>query len=115
MPSLKDADSLFSKWIIARDEMCVRCYSREDLQCSHYKNRWKMSTRFHPDNCDTLCFNCHLGDDGWEYKKESEYKQFKIRQIGIERFNALIKLSNTTISKIQAIKSCIDFVKNPPI
>jgi len=66
--SIDKADKLFSIWIRLRDKECRRCHSKVRLnanglpvshQNSHFKGRRKESTRFMPENCDTLCTGCH--------------------------------------------------------
>jgi len=63
------ADRAFSIWIRLRDRECKRCHSKVEFndkglpvshQNSHFKGRAKESTRFMPENCDTLCGGCHM-------------------------------------------------------
>lgn len=63
------ADTAFSQWIRLRDRQCMRCgspvkFNAKGLpvshQNSHFKGRRKESTRFMPENCDTLCGGCHM-------------------------------------------------------
>lgn len=87
------ADSIFSKYIRIRDGQCVRCKKLgegeegiDGLQNSHYFGRGRESTRFDPLNCDTLCYGCH---QTWGSDDKEGYREFKIKQLGIKRFNAL--------------------------
>lgn len=89
------ADKLFSQWIRRRDRECIRCFSPvffnekgvpKSHQNSHYFGRAKQGTRFEPDNCDTLCHGCHRL---WEKEDREDYREFKINQLGEERFNSL--------------------------
>ena len=81
--SSKKADTEFSRFIRNRDGKCIRCGKIEFLQCSHFWARANSATRYDPDNCDTLCYACHYGNiHGWEYNKQGEYRDFKIKQLG---------------------------------
>lgn len=90
------ADQAFSQYIRLRDGKCVRCFSQVQFngqgmpithQCSHYWSRGKESTRFDPENCDTLCYGCHRL---WGHGDErDDYKAFKIKQLGKEGFKRL--------------------------
>lgn len=89
-------DALFSRLVRLRDRQCVRCKKRgeEDkdgnpiagLQCSHFIGRGHYNTRFDPDNGDALCTGCH---SYWETHKGTKYREWKIKQLGEERFHAL--------------------------
>ena len=94
--SLKNKAKVVSNaWIRRRDGRCVRCGKTKNLQCSHFWVDGRNSTRFNEENCDTLCYACHYGNlDGWEYQKQGEYMQFKIKQLGTKRYKALERLSN---------------------
>lgn len=102
MGSLKldQADKVFSQYIRLRDMKCMRCLSPVRLnekglpvshQASHYYGRGKESTRFDPENVDTLCMGCHriLGSDDRE-----AYREFKIKQLGQDGFDNLRLRSN---------------------
>lgn len=89
------ADIKFSQYIRLRDKKCVRCnfpIKLNDIglplnnQCSHYFGRGKEGTRFEPDNCDALCFGCH---QEWGSNDRESYRQFKIKQLGEQRFKTL--------------------------
>jgi len=64
---LRKTDRLFRKYILKRDNYtCQRCghkYNPSDnlqgLHVSHYWGRGRENTRFDPENCLLLCFNCH--------------------------------------------------------
>ncbi len=89
------ADTAFSQYIRLRDMKCVRCGSQVGLndkglpnthQNSHYFSRGRENTRFDPQNCDTLCAACHWM---WGGERREEYKEFKIKQLGLEGFKRL--------------------------
>jgi hypothetical protein len=86
------ADTLFSWYIRERDGWrCVCCdtqYRRKEqgLQNSHYWSRGNEGTRFDPDNCDALCFGCHRK---WGGDDREKYKEFKLGQLGEERYKVL--------------------------
>jgi len=59
-------DTLFSKLVKERSGwVCERCdkgyepYKAMGLDCSHRQSRKHYSTRFDPENADSLCMNCH--------------------------------------------------------
>lgn len=99
------ADKVFSQYIRLRDKRCMRCGSRVEInekglpishQNSHYFSRGRENTRFEPLNCDTLCMACHMiwgGDD-----KEG-YRNFKIKQLGLEGFKKLDVQAHTPKKK----------------
>ena len=86
------ADTLFSKWIRNRDKWtCQRCHKTypdgySGLNNSHYWGRGRESVRFEPDDCDALCFGCHMI---WEKDDRDSYKAFKIKQLGQKRYDSL--------------------------
>ena len=96
------ADKAFSKYIRLRDGECVRCHSLPEnnvegepingLECSHYFGRRKESTRFEPDNCDSLCFGCH---QYWGSTDREAYRAFKVKQLGEQGFKLLTIQANS--------------------
>lgn len=84
-------DAAFAKMIRERDGRCLLCGTTENLTCSHFHNRRKLSVRFDPENCDTFCENCHLGPNGFEFEKyeHGDYWEWKLNQLGDKRFRAL--------------------------
>ena len=75
---IRSSDKLFSDCIRERAEWtCERCGAykpegqRMGLHCSHFHGRGKWSTRFDPDNCESLCYGCHsyLGAHPYEHEK----------------------------------------------
>jgi len=90
---LDKADTTFSKFIRTRDNWtCQRCGKRyppptQALHCSHYLGRGRENTRFDPENCDALCYGCH---QHWGSADKEGYRDFKLHQLGRERFNLLL-------------------------
>jgi hypothetical protein len=86
-------DNLFSLYIRTRDGFqCQRCkavYEKNSrrLHNSHFVGRGAHSVRFDPANCDALCHGCH---SLWEGLKAAAYRDFKIDQLGQERYDALV-------------------------
>ncbi len=74
--------------------MCGAKPDRQNLHNSHYYRRGIESTRFYPDNCDALCFNCHRRVE----KDRPMYTEWKIKRIGAERFE-IMKTMSQTITK----------------
>lgn len=85
------ADNSFSDLIRSRDGWsCHRCSMYYEpptraLHCSHFYSRGKWGTRFDEDNCIALCYGCHRYMD----KHIGEYEEYKIHQLGQQRFDAL--------------------------
>ncbi len=95
---IRPTDTKFSNYIRERDDWtCARCHKKYDknstsdrqgLHCSHFYGRGHESTRFEPDNCDSLCYGCHqLWGHGDERDK---YIEFKKRQLGVTRWSSLM-------------------------
>lgn len=99
--ALANADSAFSKKILARDGHCQYpgCQKTEGLTCSHYFGRAIKNTRFNEDNCIALCRTHHYWDKqlGFEYQKQTEAKHgwdgrytiFMRERLGEANFEAL--------------------------
>lgn len=112
--SSKKADTLFSRYIRSRDGKCVRCGRIENLQCSHFWPRAISSTRYDPDNCDTLCYACHYGNaKGWEHSKQGEYRSFKLNQLGKYRYQQLEERAGLLVKRENAIIQCIELLCTP--
>jgi len=112
--SLKIADWKWSLWIRQRDKKCLLCGKTDNLTNSHFYGRSNAGTRFHPDNCDTFCMECHTK---MEVLKgiDQEYYLFKLNQIGKERMDILQNLSQSSYSRTQAIKEVMIFISKNPI
>lgn len=91
---LKDLDGITSLIVRSRDLWtCVLCKVRHlpptaKIQCSHYWSRRHTSTRFDVLNLDALCAGCHLK---YENNKQGIYRDFKIKQLGLKKYNELEK------------------------
>ena len=105
--STEVADHKFSLLIRARDPKCVRCKQRPSTDCSHFFERGNSATRYHPENCDGACRECHNFWHTADGKKE--YKEFKIKQLGIRAFVALQRMAYSTMKRDDAI---IRFMKS---
>lgn len=82
-------DAIFSKMIRERDGACVFCGKTAEqtkLENSHFWGRGDKIHRFDPKNCDTLCFRCHMENEG---NKQGRYRDFKIKQLGEELYNKM--------------------------
>ena len=108
--STTKADTLFSRHVRERDGRCVYpdcpVTDTKKLQCSHFFARAISATRYDPDNADALCYKHHYGDRirGWEYLKQTEYREFKLNQLGQERYEALCERAKSGIGRREAIK-----------
>ncbi len=85
------ADSVFSKWIRARDKRCVTCGSTENLQNGHYVSRSISILRYDERNCNCQCVACNV------FKKGNmvEYSAFMRRKHGPEIIEQLLKEKQT--------------------
>lgn len=103
---IKELDVVFSKYIRARDEKCIRCNGVNRLTCSHYWSRKHRGTRYDEDNCMCLCFHCH-----WIFEKEKqgEYTDLMLRRLGQKRLD-LLKIK--ALSKASFNKSDYAFLKD---
>lgn len=92
------ADALFSKMIRERDGWsCVFCGTTYEpptssLQCSHFWGRSNKRTRFCSSNCDSLCYGCHVRNEG---NKQGYYRDFKLKQLGKKGYADLEKLARS--------------------
>lgn len=95
---LRVTDKLFSLYIRTRDDWtcqrpsCGKYYPppTQALHNSHFHTRAKETVRFDVDNCIALCYGCHRYLDGHKV----EYAEFKIKQLGRTRFDALMIRAN---------------------
>lgn len=76
-------DSLFSKMIRERDnhtcKFCGKNATQSKMENSHFWGRGDKIHRFDPNNCDTLCWYCHMQNEG---NKQGRYREYKIKQLG---------------------------------
>lgn len=82
-------DTLFSKMIRERDGKCVFCGKTAEqgkLENSHFWGRSDKYNRFNPENCDTLCWYCHMTNEG---NKQGYYRDFKIKQLGKKKYDEM--------------------------
>ena len=89
-----DIDKLFSVFIRQRDEVCQfplrspEDYHLGNLQNSHFFGRSARSVRWDEDNCDALCARHH---QFLESRKNGEYADWKLQQLGAFKFATLKK------------------------
>ena len=96
----KVLDAKFSLVIRNRDNWTCQypgCYFRASpptnlIQNSHFYTRTARSVRYDPFNCDAICYRHH---SFLEQRKNGEYLEWKLRQLGPERFAALRKRYTT--------------------
>lgn len=83
---------------------CLRCNSPVQLNakgmpvshhCSHFWGRGKESTRFDPDNAVTHCHGCHA----YLTAHPMEHYNWKLKQLGQKKFDALVIRANTPVKK----------------
>lgn len=99
-------DRLFARIIKYQDGLrCQRCGTKHKISdkgfhCSHFWSRRHWGTRYDKENCDALCYGCH---SLWEDDKQGEYKDFKIKQLGIKRYKTLEKKARINTLKINIL------------
>ena len=101
------ADGYFSDFVITRDGRCLYpgCIEKKRLDCSHFWPRGMKRTRFDPLNCIALCRDHHTV---WEKRKNFEYKEFMLRLLGKEKYDALEKRARTMMKIRDAVIHWMD-------
>lgn len=108
--SLKLADKKFSDWLREqRGYRCERCGYYEApptkrIQNSHYIGRSHKATRYDPENCDVFCATCH---HEWEDAKQYDYRDWKIKKLGKEKHDELIRKAQNSLGEKDAIYNCM--------
>ena len=100
LPSIKSlkrkADSLFSKFIIARDKKCVLCGATTELTNGHLIKRGVMSTRYHEENCNCLCSKCNFKD--WKFRSyHDRYVLWFIGKYGLESYSQITMMDQVLV------------------
>lgn len=116
----KELQILFNKWIIRRDVKCIvtgKTILEARLTCSHFWNEGTYpSVRYDPENCDTISWAYHYGNPyvGWEFNKQGDYRDFKIKQLGIKKYKLLEERAKRGYIDWRAedLMSLIDCLKN---
>ncbi len=106
--STSKADHEWFLYLKLRDKHCKRCGIDGNLTPSHFYGRSINALRFHEDNCDIFCIWCH---EEWETEKKGAYKEWKIAQLGQERFDALVERSKTSIKQTEAIRNLMVYLQ----
>lgn len=88
----KELDILFSKFIRARDPVCVKCLKGRPTQCAHIFGRGRLSTRWDTENAYGLCYYCHLM---WAHREPVEFTLWVQERMGKQKFKALEKRART--------------------
>lgn len=102
------ADSLMSKYIIARDKKCVTCGVAVGLTNSHLITRGKNSVRWDDVNCNCQCYSCNLRH---EYYPEYYTKWF-IQNYGQAMYEDLVDRSQKLVKVNRAyLDYIIDHIK----
>lgn len=104
------ADRLWSEYLRKLRPACEVCGATTNLTCSHYHGRRKESVRFDEDNCDVLCIKHHMeleNEKGWtegtlsgaKIRLPKKYTQWKLKQLGQSRYDALLLRANRMVKK----------------
>ena len=103
---VKKLDAIFSKyirWYYADANGYVECYTCgitkpvKEMQCGHFQSRRHYATRWHTNNCRVQCQKCNIFSQGniWIYGNKLK------AEIGEDKFDELIQLSNTSVKRSQ--------------
>mgnify|MGYP000645212842 CR=1 FL=1 len=101
---VKKLDAIFSKyirWYYADSNGYVSCYTCgstkpvSEMQNGHFISRRKYAIRWHTDNCKPQCQKCNIWEQGQQFIFGNKLKA----EIGEDKFNELIQLSNTTVKR----------------
>lgn len=98
--TLSKADSIFSRWIRERDKWCIFKCGNPATQNSHFWGRGHSATRYDPENCDGICGGCHMRHEG---NKQGLYRDIKIAQLGLEKYDKLALKHNSVVKRSDAI------------
>lgn len=81
-------------WTLAirSNNVCNRCYREQGLQAAHINSRINKSTRWDLENGLLLCVRCHF----WAHQNPLDFTEFVKSRLGLKRYNALRKKTNTT-------------------
>lgn len=84
---------------VKTDFRCVKCgkyYQLGDagLSASHFWQSTRYGTKWLFDNLDPLCWGCH---NQVESNKQGWYRDFKLKQLGQQRYDELRKLAETAV------------------
>lgn len=104
------ADRLWSEYLRKLRGRCEYCGATENLTCSHYHGRKSEGTRYCEINCDVLCISCHMKlehEKGWtegtlngtKIRLPKKYTDWKLKQLGQARYDALLVQSKTYCKK----------------
>lgn len=105
---IKKLDTIFSKYIRARDRRCVICGSVESLHCGHFLSRRNQATRWNEQNCNTQCCACNYEHNNNPLKylrfMQQKYGDQTIKELE-KKYYSQQKISNITIlAKIEYYK-----------
>lgn len=75
----KKLDTVFSKYIRARDGKCLRCGRTDTLQCAHIESRTHLATRWDEENAVTLCYKDHIH---WAHKEPVAFTKWLYEKFG---------------------------------
>ena len=94
-------DDLMSRYIRHRDGwQCQRCGNSfstgaRGLHCHHFYTRRKLTVRWDPENCISVCHGCH----SWFHGNPIESVHFMKKRLGDDKLEALRIRANTVGKK----------------
>ena len=98
----KSCDRLFSQ-IIRSLGFCVRCGSKQNLQCCHIYSRKYNSVRFDEQNAVCLCARCHR----WGHDNPTDFTKWLETFINLDRLrekrNKIVKYKLDDWLQLEAV------------
>jgi hypothetical protein len=100
---VRKLDTVFSKYIRARDGYCVVCGTSNQLQCGHLLSRIAYSTRWDEVNASAQCASCNIKHENnpapymlWFVKRFGEKK---LEELNLQ-YNTPKKFSNNDLENM---------------
>lgn len=108
----RQADSLMSKYIIARDKKCVICGSTKNLNNGHLISRRCNSVRWDDVNCNCQCYPCNF----LHTHRPERYTQWFIKNYGSLMYEDLVDRSRKLVKVNRAyLEDIISFIQEKHI
>ncbi len=108
----RQADSLMSKYVIARDKKCVTCGSTSQPNCGHLISRRCNSVRWDFVNCNLTCYPCNF----LHTHRPERYTQWFIKNYGSLMYEDLVDRSRKLVKVNRAyLEDIISFIQEKHI
>ena len=112
---VKRLDTVFSLYIRHRDERCVTCGTKENLQCSHYIGRRAhggYGVRWNEKDAYAQCFGCHFH---FHNSSPEPLRQYIVSMHGEETIAELEELAHSPSRLTNTmLEEMIEYYKEKP-